>query len=135
MAWLQQNGLMLFMLLMFLMLTLRGPILGRYYRVVHISVHDLAARLQKKSSVVLDVRTAMEFETGAIAGVKNVPLSQLKAYAEGMKDKDADVIVVCRSGARSLTGAIVLKRAGFSNVSTVSGGLLHWESQGYPVRR
>lgn len=138
MDWLVQNGLTVLLMAAFLLMVLRGPILGRVYGVEQITVHDLAARLGGQLPVLLlDVRTPMEFAGGFIAGARNIPLSSLSAEMNTLKNQHLalDVCVICRSGARSLNGAIAMKRAGFSKVYNVSGGMLQWVAQGFAVRK
>ncbi len=138
MDWVAHNGLTLLLTLVFLFLVLRGPILGRVHGIVNISVHDLSTRLKENASLLLlDVRTPMEFNGGHIAGSRNAPLSELSGHVEALKGLGAqkDVVVVCRSGARSLHGAVLLKRAGFANVYNLSGGMVQWVAQRFPVRQ
>ncbi|MBF0181098.1 MAG: rhodanese-like domain-containing protein [Magnetococcales bacterium] len=138
MEWLAQNGLSVFLTVLFMVLVLRGPILGRVYGVEHLSVHGLAERMKGNQQVLLlDVRTPGEYAEGHIQGTWNFPLSDLSGQLEAVRAKAAperEVVVICRSGARSLNGAVTLKRAGFAKVYNLSGGMLQWKAQGYPVR-
>ncbi|MBF0271282.1 MAG: rhodanese-like domain-containing protein [Magnetococcales bacterium] len=138
MEWLQQNGLSVFLTLMFVGLALKNPILARVYGVKSITVHELAALLKAKPSpLLLDVRTSGEFDSGHIVGARNEPLSGLGGRVGALREfaGDRDVVVVCRSGARSLSGSVVLKRGGCPKVYNVSGGMLQWVAQGYPASR
>jgi len=40
--------------------------------------------------------------------------------------KDAEIVIHCRSGARSQKAALILKNAGFTNVLNLAGGILDW---------
>jgi rhodanese-related sulfurtransferase len=51
------------------------------------------------------------------------------------KYKHSHVIVVCRAGVRSTTGAAILTGLGFEQVSNLKGGMLDWNSAGLPVER
>ena len=86
------------------------------------------------SAQVLDVREPDEF-TGAlghIAEAKLVPLGSLmQRFSEIEKDKP--VVVVCRSGARSAQATVLLKNAGYAKVANLSGGMLRWRGQRFPV--
>ena len=55
--------------------------------------------LISKGAVVVDVRTQDEFKSGHIQGSKNIPLNEISAKLDVLKGKE--VILVCRSGARS----------------------------------
>ncbi|MBF0295839.1 MAG: rhodanese-like domain-containing protein [Magnetococcales bacterium] len=138
MEWLAQNGLSVFLTVLFMVLVLRGPILGRVFHVEYLSVHALAERMKgNQPLLMLDVRTSGEYAAEHIQGTWNCPLSELSGRIEEVRAKAAsgrEVVVICRSGARSLNGAVTLKRAGFAKVYNLSGGMLQWKAQGYPVR-
>ncbi|HIJ85339.1 MAG: Rhodanese domain protein [Magnetococcales bacterium] len=138
MMWLQQNGMTIFMILFFLVFALRGPLLARYYRIETLSVHDLSQRLATASPIVLiDVRTPGEFALAHVREARSYPLGGLGRKAEELKKivRDNDVAVICRTGNRSLMGSVTLKRLGIQKVYNVAGGMVHWEGQGYPVKR
>ena len=65
---------------------------------------------------IIDVRTQTEVdETGVIEGSEHVPMKRLTARATGW-NRDAPVVVVCRSGRRSGVAAKELREMGFTNV-------------------
>ena len=56
-----------------------------------------------------------------------IPVGQLEArIGEIPVGKDAEIVIHCRSGARSQKAALILKSAGFTNVSNLAGGILEW---------
>ena len=85
---------------------------------------------------LIDVREPAEFdgELGHIPGAELVPLGTLEVAARGW-EKDAPLMVVCRSGARSATAAAVLLRLGFRDVVNVEGGMRGYVDAGLPVER
>ncbi len=85
-------------------------------------------------ALVLDVRTQAEWNQGHIANSILIPLDDLSARL-GEVPRDRDIIVVCRSGARSTEGATILRQAGFTRVSCLTGGLQGWVSAGYPLEQ
>ncbi|MED5371251.1 MAG: rhodanese-like domain-containing protein [Myxococcota bacterium] len=102
--------------------------------------------LDNPDVVVLDVRAPDEYAAGHIPGALNVewsenvdldtglwlPDSELQAlYAD--IDKDATVVVTCRSGARAGMGYVVLPHLGFSDVRLHDGSWKQWEAGDYPV--
>lgn len=90
----------------------------------------------KSEHLILDVRGPDEFREGYIAGAKNLPVSELGARIQEISEhKSNPVIVYCRSGGRSSVAAQILAANGFANVTNVSGGMLDWQSNGYPVKR
>jgi len=79
---------------------------------------------------LLDVREPYEYEISKIKGSTLVPLGDVAAkLGELSSHKDEEVIIHCRSGARSQTAALQLKEAGFKNVSNVAGGINAWATE------
>ena len=83
---------------------------------------------------VIDVREVEEFNgpMGHVPTSVLVPLSLLNERA-GNLSKDKPIVVVCRSGARSAQATVMLGKAGFTKVANLSGGMLRWRSQRFPV--
>lgn len=97
-----------------------------------ISVKEAKEQIES-GAFVLDVRQAPEFigELGHIKGAKLIPLNELPNHLEELQNKE-NIIVVCRSGARSLYGASMLAQAGIAS-SSMDGGMISWNQEGYPV--
>lgn len=91
-----------------------------------ITAEELKDRLAKgETPVIIDVREDWEYQEANIAGAKNIPLGTLPQQLEDLEDlKDQEVIVQCRSGARSATAKAFLQQQGFSNVRNLLGGIL-----------
>jgi rhodanese-related sulfurtransferase len=92
-----------------------------------ISVQDLKRKLDAKEDVfVLDVREPHEYQIVNI-GAQLIPLGDIARRASELADKkNSEIVVHCKSGARSQKASIALKQAGFTNVSNLSGGILAW---------
>lgn len=138
MAWLQENGLTLLFFIFFLGVVFRGPILARLFRVVDISVHDLSAKLNAPTPpLLLDVRSQSEFNAGHIKQAILIPRPEIASRAPALIKQypNREVAVICQTGNRSLLASVSLKRMGLATVYNVSGGMSHWESQAYPVKR
>ncbi|MGL1900856.1 MAG: FAD-dependent oxidoreductase [Fibrobacterales bacterium] len=69
---------------------------------------------------VVDVRTAHEFERGAIEGAKNIPLDNLRDHLIELP-KDLDILVYCQKGMRGYIASQILANEGF-NVKNLAGG-------------
>ena len=73
-------------------------------------------------ALVVDVRTPAEFAEGHFPGAINIPHEQI---VDGLRARDIDVtedvILYCRSGARSSVAARVLAGAGYTDVIDVGG--------------
>jgi glyoxylase-like metal-dependent hydrolase (beta-lactamase superfamily II)/rhodanese-related sulfurtransferase len=83
---------------------------------------------------IVDVREPDEFTgvLGHIAGAKLIPLGSLAQRISEI-DRDRPAVMVCRSGARSAQATVLLRNAGYSKVANLSGGMLRWRSQRFPV--
>lgn len=76
--------------------------------------------------VLLDVRTAEEFAAGHIDGALLIPYDALPARAEAkLDDKQATILLYCRSGRRSAIAADTLKALGYLNIYDF-GGINDW---------
>ena len=79
-----------------------------------------ASKLEIKSDTFLvDVRTPEEFSEGSVDDAVNIPLNELSTRLHEFNDKN-NIIVFCRSGARSNKAMKILHRQGILNV--VNGG-------------
>lgn len=83
---------------------------------------------------VLDVRKATEFAAGHIPGAVNAAHVRLPALMEKVP-RGREIVVNCRSGARSARALAYLERAGYEKVTNLQGGFLAWEKAGLPVER
>lgn len=91
-----------------------------------------AAQLRDAGAFILDVREPNEWEQVHIPGATLIPLGTLQARANEVP-KDKQVVVICHSGNRSKVGRDTLKKAGFTNVTSVNGGMNAWSAAGYPT--
>ncbi len=106
--------------------------------VPEITVRDLSERLKSDDPpFVLDVRHAFELEIAAIPYDRQIPIHELDARIDELGAARADeIVVVCRSGARSARATKMLLEAGFSDVRNLAGGILAWSDEVDPsVRR
>jgi rhodanese-related sulfurtransferase len=97
---------------------------------VEVSVAE-AYELYPDEAFFLDVREMVEYEFGNIPGTVNIPLGELAARVDELPSNQ-DIVVVCRSGNRSLQGRDTLLAAGFDNVTSMAGGVSDWKDAGYP---
>jgi rhodanese-related sulfurtransferase len=91
-----------------------------------ITAAELAARRDAgEEPLVLDVREAWELEIARLAGARHIPMNEIPARL-GELDPQAEVIVLCRSGGRSMQVAQFLERRGFRDAVNLAGGILAW---------
>ncbi|MCL2604755.1 MAG: rhodanese-like domain-containing protein [Defluviitaleaceae bacterium] len=77
-------------------------------------------------AVILDVRTMSEFSAGHIRGAVLLPVDEIEYKADEMLgDKDALILIYCRSGVRSQTAAWKLIYMGYTRVYDF-GGIIDW---------
>ena len=95
--------------------------------VPQITVEELKRKLDAKENIfVLDVREPHEYPIANL-GAPLIPVGSIEGrIGELVAQKNSEVIVHCRSGARSQKAALILKQAGFTNVSNLAGGILAW---------
>jgi rhodanese-related sulfurtransferase len=92
-----------------------------------IDVDALAARSARP--IVLDVREPEEYEQGHVPGAINLPQADLASRLDEIP-QDRPLVLICRSGARSLRATQFLRQVGFELVMTVQGGTLAWQAGG-----
>lgn len=115
------------------------PSLAEMNKVRQRTAAEVAAALASPSPpLVVDVREAEEFdgELGHIAGAVLIPLKELPQRASEIEGhKERSVVVVCRAGVRSTTGAAILTGLGFEHVANLKGGMCEWNDQRFAVER
>jgi len=81
---------------------------------------------------LLDVREPSEWESFHAPNTTLIPLGELASRVDELP-KDQPIVVVCRSGNRSQEGRDILLSAGFTQVTSMDGGLNDWKDAGYPT--
>lgn len=82
----------------------------------------------------LDVREQSEYDAGHIPGVTLIPTGQVGSRLSDIP-KDKPVIVTCRTGNRSAAVTQFLQEQGYTNVHNMQGGIVAWQSAGFPVEK
>ena len=88
--------------------------------------------LREEGAFVLDVREPSEWAEAHIPGATLIPLGELEARVSEVP-AGQQVLVYCRSGNRSQTGRDILLKAGFTQVTSMAGGIREWSAAGYPT--
>lgn len=86
----------------------------------------------KQGAFFIDVRTQEEWNDFHAPNTSLVPLDQLASRLNDLP-RDREIVVVCRSGNRSQEGRDILLNAGFTQVTSMTGGLNDWRASGYPI--
>ncbi len=96
---------------------------------MEITPRELADRIAGGTRpVLIDVREPREWELARIEGARLIPLGTLEA-AMGSLDRTADIVVYCKSGARSAKAVEQLRAAGFARVRNLAGGIRRWSDE------
>ncbi len=101
-----------------------------------LSPEEAKEMIDNEDVIILDVRTEEEFRQGHIEGAILIPDYDLdKLAGEKLPDKDATILIYCRSGNRSELSSHLLIGMGYQNVYDF-GGIIDWrygEVQGEPA--
>lgn len=87
-----------------------------------ISAEVLKPMLTDKTIQLIDVRSPGEYKQRHIKVFKNIKVDQLANQLSTL-DKTKETVVICQSGMHSMMAAKTLKKAGFTNIINVSGGM------------
>src|SRR5438105_5609252 len=103
-------------------------------QVPEVTPAELAKELQGRRPVVVDVREKDETDQGILPGSKQVPRGYLELrIEEAIPDRDADVVLYCAGGTRSLLAGRTLQEMGYRKVRSLRGGYGAWKDAGLPV--
>jgi rhodanese-related sulfurtransferase len=105
--------------------------------VPEVDVHELASKLRSDDQfILLDVREASELDYAMIADnrLKVVPMSRMarlgvSAFPEDVRQKDAEILVMCHHGVRSAKATEWMLAQGWENVFSVRGGIDEYAKQ------
>lgn len=101
---------------------------------LEVDTSQVESALSDSSVQIIDCREPHEWNQAHIGSTTLVPLGEL-SFRVNELDPARPVIVVCRSGARSLVAAEMLTNAGFRNAKSMAGGLIAWAERGLPLNR
>ncbi len=94
-----------------------------------ISVSELKARRDRgENPLVIDVREEWELQLASIPNVLHVPMSQIPARVSELSP-DAETIIMCHAGGRSMRVAHFLASQGFTKVANLTGGIAAWSEE------
>ena len=84
------------------------------------------------TTLLLDVREPWELEIAALPGAVHIPMAEVPVRLSEL-DRGRDIVVMCRSGGRSLSVARFLESQGYPSVANLSGGVLAWAREVDPT--
>jgi molybdopterin/thiamine biosynthesis adenylyltransferase/rhodanese-related sulfurtransferase len=89
---------------------------------------------QRDGALLVDVREAHERALGMAEDARGIALGELVESPASLLDANAEVLLICQSGKRSMRAAQALLDAGFAQVASVRGGTTRWQAEGLPMR-
>ena len=79
-------------------------------------------------TLLIDVREAWELEIASIRGAVHMPMGEVAGRLAEL-DRTKDIVVMCRSGGRSMSVARMLESKGYESVANLTGGILAWSRE------
>ncbi len=96
---------------------------------------ELQQRLESGDEpILLDIRSANELMQGMIPDSEHLPMHLLPLKIAELP-KDRDIVLYCRSGARTYTACNFLMQQGYTNVMHLRGGIISWAQHGLEIVR
>ena len=100
--------------------------------------------LQSGGTPIIDVREPAEYAAGHVPGAVNIPRGVLEFEVDGhpavnchsdpaLAHREQPVVLYCRSGGRSALAAEALKRLGFAEPLSLTGGYMAWTDAQHAV--
>jgi rhodanese-related sulfurtransferase len=102
-------------------------------RIDEVTVHDVQwMRQEGKAVLLVDVREDAEWARSRIPGSRHLGKGVIERDIEELvPDTDTELVLYCGGGYRSALAADSLRRMGYSQVTSMAGGLRGWQEAGY----
>ena len=106
-------------------------VVAGHYKVAYVQqIEDL----RKQGALFLDVRTPIEYQTGAISGAINLEVDQLRQNLHLLgESKDTPIVVNCQVGLRAYVAIMMLRNLGYTNLYNLSGGYATYKAYMYEL--
>ena len=137
-GFIQQNWHLFAALAVIVALLALDPLRRRSGGIQSVSAVQLPQLMNHEGAIVLDVGEPAEFKKGHIPKAINMPVSQLKndlGRLEKYRTKDTPIVLSSRANQHANRAAAILRKNNFSNLYTLSGGLVSWEKENLPLER
>ena len=111
-----------------------NEIAGRLSGIRRLGPAEVTALINHGNALLVDVRGASDFEKGHIAGSKNVQMTQFDPENKQLASaKSLPVVMVCKAGQTASFAARRLRKAGFTDVAVLEGGIQAWQAADLPL--
>jgi len=95
---------------------------------------ELTVLMNRENALVVDLRPSADYGKGHIPGSKNVQMSQFDPESKQLAPaKELPIVLVCKTGSTAGDAAKRLKKAGFTNVFVLDGGIGSWQQADLPL--
>jgi rhodanese-related sulfurtransferase len=100
-----------------------------------VSIDEAFAKVSGGDALLVDVREQQEWDAGHAPQATHIPLGELAGRLGEVRDaaNGRPVVMICRSGNRSLEAAQIAASGGIDDVSSVDGGMGDWAAAGHPL--
>ncbi len=85
-------------------------------------------------AILIDLRKTDEYRAGHIAGAKHIAMDDLSNHFDAM-DKNQAVALYCYSGSFSGKALSQMQKAGFTDVTHLTGGIAAWKAENLPTAK
>jgi len=106
-------------------------------RIRQLTVDQVKAKLERRDKFhLVDVREESEWAKDHVAGAIYLGKGIIERDIEShLPDKGTEIILYCGGGFRSALVADNLQKMGYTNVSSMDGGMRDWRNRGYPLSK
>ncbi|HAF49164.1 MAG TPA: hypothetical protein DCL08_08010 [Anaerolineaceae bacterium] len=111
----------------------QSPVEESYNPYEDISVETLAGIMEERRDSFLLINTHIPYEGDIPDTDLSIPYNEISAYLDQLPaDKDAEIVLYCRSDNMSRSAAEDLAELGYTNLKNLDGGFIAWRDAGYP---
>jgi rhodanese-related sulfurtransferase len=103
--------------------------------VKEVDVDELKGRLDQGAKIrLIDIRSDAEVAGGVLPNAEHMAMHLIPLKMQDLAaEPDQEVVLYCRSGARSHHACMYLMQQGVSHVVNMRGGIISWARQGYEI--
>ena len=101
---------------------------------INLAANEFAQKIVESDVIVLDVRTAAEFNESHLSNSVNIDvLGDYFSADVSALDKTKSYAIYCRSGKRSVDASEAMDQMGFSSTFNLNGGIIEWIDSGRDI--